>query len=52
MPGVRWEQMRESAIAFLDEFGDDAVALGWTATDLFGVHPSVGVIRVDYVRLR
>ena len=29
-PGMtrpRWEKMRETAIAFLDEFGDDAAAL-------------------------
>ena len=39
---------REAAIDFLDRFGEDAIALGWTATDLFGVHPAVGVVRVDY----
>ncbi|TXM92018.1 hypothetical protein FV223_13245 [Methylobacterium sp. WL116] len=44
----RWQEMREAAIDFLDRFGEDDVALGWTATDLFGVHPTVGVVRVDY----
>ncbi|MCJ2040387.1 hypothetical protein MKK55_15750 [Methylobacterium sp. J-059] len=50
-PGLsaqRWQEMREAAIDFLDQFGEEAVALGWTATDLFDVHPTVGVIRVDY----
>jgi hypothetical protein len=29
-------------------FSEEAIALGWTATDLFGVHPTVGVVWVDY----
>ena len=48
MSGAKWEEMRAAAIDFIDRFGEDAVALGWTVTDLFGVHPTVGVIRVDY----
>lgn len=40
--------MRGSALSFLDQFGDAAAALGWTAADLFGVHPTAGVIRVDH----
>ncbi|MCJ2108917.1 hypothetical protein MKK70_26795 [Methylobacterium sp. E-041] len=40
--------MRDAAIDFLDRFGEDVIAHGWTATDLFGVHPTVGVVRVDY----
>ncbi|MFK5595958.1 hypothetical protein ACFZ8E_02965 [Methylobacterium sp. HMF5984] len=43
-----WQEMREAAIDFLDRFGEDAIALDWTATNLFGVHPTVGVVRVDY----
>ena len=39
--------MREAAIDGLDRFGEDAVALGWTVTDLFDVHPTVGTVRVD-----
>ena len=48
-PGMtepRWEQMREAVIDVLDRFGEDAVALGWTVTDLFDVHPTVGTVRV------
>ena len=48
MTGARWEKIRESALAFLDQFGDAAAALGWTAADLFGVHPTAGFIRVDH----
>ena len=44
--GPRWEKTRESAIAFLDEFGDQAAVLGWTTAELFGVHPMAGFIRV------
>ena len=32
---------------FLSEFGEQAEALGWTAAELFGVHPVVGLNRVD-----
>ncbi|MCJ2006629.1 hypothetical protein [Methylobacterium sp. J-092] len=48
LSALRWQEMREAAIDFLDRFGEDAIAFGWTATDLFGVHPTVGVVRVDY----
>ncbi|MCJ2108261.1 hypothetical protein MKK70_23415 [Methylobacterium sp. E-041] len=40
--------MREAAIEFLDQFGDEAATLDWSTLDLFGVHPAAGVIRVDY----
>lgn len=46
--GPHWEKIRESAIAFLDQFGEEAAALRWTAADLFGMHPTAGVIRVDH----
>ncbi|MCJ2006658.1 hypothetical protein [Methylobacterium sp. J-092] len=48
MIGPRWEKKREVAIDFLDRFGEEAVTLGWTATDLFGVHPTVDAVRLDY----
>jgi hypothetical protein len=31
----------------LDQFGPQALALGWTAARLFGVHREAGIIRVD-----
>ncbi|TXN71721.1 hypothetical protein [Methylobacterium sp. WL6] len=40
--------VREAAIDFLDWFGEDAIALGWMATSLFGLYPPLGVVRVDY----
>ncbi len=49
-PGYRadeWAQVRSRALAFLDDFGAQAVALGWTAPRLFGVHPEAGIVRVD-----
>lgn len=49
-PGFRpreWPRVLSRALDFLDEFGPQAVALGWTAPRLFGVHPSAGIVRVD-----
>ncbi|WP_244479990.1 hypothetical protein [Methylobacterium sp. Leaf94] len=40
--------MHEAAIEFLDRYADQAVALGWSTLDLFGVHPQAGTIRPDY----
>ena len=35
-------------LTFLDEFGPQAEALGWTAPRLFGAHPQIGIVRVDH----
>lgn len=48
MPPARWAAVREAAINFCDRFGADALALGWTAPQLFGVHAQHGTLRVDY----
>ena len=45
-PG-EWPMVYDRAIVFLDEFGPQAEALGWTAPRLFGVHPQIGIVRVD-----
>lgn len=45
--GDEWPRVLSRALAFLDEFGERAVALGWTAPRLFGVHPVAGIVRVD-----
>jgi hypothetical protein len=37
-----------AALAFFDQFADEAGALGWTTAQLFGVHPEFGVLRSDY----
>lgn len=49
-PGYRpdeWSHTLARALDFLDTFGPQAVALGWTAPRLFGVHPIAGIVRVD-----
>ena len=43
----KWKGMRENALAFLDQHGAEAHRLGWTAPELFGVHPTSGTLRVD-----
>jgi hypothetical protein len=45
---AKWAAIRESALGFCDQFGAEAHRLGWTAPELFGVHPQHGTIRVDY----
>ena len=49
-PGYRggeWAQVYHCALAFLDQFGEQAEAFGWTASRLFGVHETAGIVRVD-----
>ena len=46
--GARWTTMRESCLDFLDRFGAEAYRLGWTASELFAVHPEHGTMRPDY----
>lgn len=49
-PGYRveeWPRTLSRALAFIETFGKQAEALGWTAPRLFGVHPQVGIVRVD-----
>ncbi len=40
--------MLESALDFVDRFGAEAAALGWSAPQLFGVHPQNGTLRTDW----
>ncbi|TXM63790.1 hypothetical protein FV226_27265 [Methylobacterium sp. WL12] len=42
-----WASVHARALAFLDTFGDQAEALGWTTPRLFGVHAEIGIIRTD-----
>jgi hypothetical protein len=39
MPILRWCQFLDDARIFLDRWAALAAELGWTAKDLFGVHP-------------
>jgi hypothetical protein len=45
---TKWAAMRTSALAFCDHHGAEAYRLGWTALQLFGVHPDYGTLRVAY----
>ena len=45
---AKWATIRENAIGFCDRFGAEAHRLGWTAQELFAVHPEHGTIRVDH----
>ena len=49
-PGFRtgqWLSVHAAALDFLANTAETAAALGWTTLELFGVHPVVGVSRVD-----
>jgi hypothetical protein len=45
-PG-RWVPIREAAIDFCDRLGAEAYALGWTAAELFALHPEHGTLRLE-----
>ena len=47
----RWEQAKHDAIEFLSDWGDQAAELGWTAEELFGLHPVALLTRYDVVGL-
>lgn len=43
-----WGGAHEACVDFLDRWADEAVALGWTTLEIFGVHPEVGTVRPDF----
>ena len=47
----RWEQAKHDAIEFLADWGDQAAELGWSADDLFGLHPTAPLARYDVMGL-
>ena len=47
LPPAKWATVRESALAFCDQFGNEAHQFGWTAQELFALHPQHGTIRID-----
>ena len=51
VPEPRWRQAIRDAERFLREWGETAERLGWTADDLFGLHPTVPLSRVDRMGL-
>jgi hypothetical protein len=47
----RWQEVIADAEIFLSRWGSAAHSLGWTALDLFGVHPSAPAARFDVMGL-
>jgi hypothetical protein len=47
----RWQHVLSDAESFLTRWGSAAHSLGWTALDLFGVHPLAPGARFDVVGL-
>ena len=47
----RWRQAVEDGRRFLAEWGEKAVALGWTANDLFGLAPIPTALKPSFERL-
>ncbi|MDP4006894.1 hypothetical protein [Methylobacterium sp. NEAU K] len=45
---VRWSPMREGCLDFITRLGAEAHGLGWTAAQLFAVHPEHGTLRLDF----
>ena len=42
-----WTAVRSMMLRFVDQWGEEAVALGWTTESLFGVHRLAGAYRAD-----
>jgi hypothetical protein len=51
VPAERWQQCVRDAERFLAEWGDKALALGWTAKELFGLHQPPAKPHQSYSRL-
>jgi hypothetical protein len=47
----RWVQAINDGLIFLEHWGDRSMALGWTESDLFGVHPLAPACRFDCMGL-
>lgn len=47
----RWRQLLRDGGSFLPKWGQAASDLGWTALDLFGVHPAAPAARMDVLGL-
>ena len=48
LTGPKWQSVHAAALEFLDRYAEEAAVFGWTTLELFGVHPSLGVLRSDY----
>ncbi|MGN8119955.1 hypothetical protein [Labrys sp. 22185] len=47
----RWERAKQDAVEFLADWGEQAAELGWTAQELFGLHPVAPLTRYDAMGL-
>ena len=47
----RWLQLQEDANRFIDQWGGQAAALGWSTVDIFGCHPRHPADRFDAMGL-
>ncbi|GLS18757.1 hypothetical protein GCM10007874_17740 [Labrys miyagiensis] len=47
----RWQQAKADARAFLDRWADEALLLGWSDLELFGLHPTHPLVRHDVMGL-
>ena len=43
-----WANIHEACTDFIERFGAEAVRLGWTAPQIFGVHAQHGTLRIDW----
>jgi hypothetical protein len=51
VPVARWREAVDDGSRFLGQWGEQAEALGWTAEDLFGLHPTAPLARYDSMGL-
>jgi hypothetical protein len=51
VPEPRWRQAISDSGLFLDEWGQMAEHLGWTARDLFDLHSTAPLSRMDHMGL-
>jgi len=51
VPVERWQRALADAGSFFALWGDTAERLGWTADDLFGLHPTAPLSRMDHMGL-
>lgn len=49
--GFRWREALKDGRRFLETWGSQAANLGWTANDLFGLHPIASLARFDAMSL-
>jgi hypothetical protein len=50
-PEERWRRLIDDGGRFLDEWGSTAAELGWSAQDVFGLHPGEPASRLDAMGL-